>query len=70
MRKTKMYRYIGHNGIVTTPVLLDEIKHYVYYSLAADNNKILTNGIDKKYFVEVSEDELHLWREIDAIGQE
>lgn len=69
MRKTKMYRYIGHNGIVTTPVLLDEIKHYVYYSLVADNNKILTNGIDKKYFVEVSEDELHLWREIDDVGQ-
>ena len=33
MRKTKLYRYVGRNGIVTTPVLLDDIKHYVYYIL-------------------------------------
>ena len=70
MRKVKMYRYIGSNGIVTTPVFLEDVKHYSYYSLSADNKKILTNGVETKYFVDVSEEEVSLWREIDDIGQE
>lgn len=69
MKIMKLYRYVGRNGIVTTPVLLDDIKHYVYYSLKASNEKILTNGIEKRYFVEIPEEELNLWREIDDIGQ-
>jgi hypothetical protein len=69
MRKNKIYKYIGINGIVTTQILLEDIKHRVYYSLIAENGKILINGTEKKYFVEVPEDEIHLWREVDDIGQ-
>lgn len=69
MKKSKMYRYAGRNGIVTTPVLLDGITHYVYYSLAAGNGKILTNGKEKTYFIQVPEEEISFWKEIDDIGQ-
>ena len=31
MKKLKLYRYVGRNGIVTTTVFLDDIKHYLYF---------------------------------------
>lgn len=65
MKKTKLYRYIGRNGIVTTPVLLDDIKHYVYYHLSADKDKILTNGDRKTFSVDIPEEEIDLWFEIE-----
>ena len=35
MTKTKMYRYLGRNGIITSPVLLDKIEPIVMYDLHA-----------------------------------
>ena len=70
MKKAKLYRYVGRNGIVTTPVLLDDIKHYVYYHLTAEDAKILTNGEIKTYSTNVPEDELSQWHEIDDLGQD
>ena len=68
MKKIKLYRYVGRNGSVTTPVLLDDIKHYVYYHLSADETKILTNGEKKVYAIDVPEEELDQWREIKEEG--
>ena len=64
MTKTKMYRYIGRNGIVTTPVLLEDIKHYLRYRLEADAGKILTNGIKKVHVTEIDAEDLSDWYEI------
>lgn len=64
MKKIKLYRYVGRNGFVMTPVLLDDIKHYVYYHLSADEKKVLTNGEKKVYATDVPEEELNQWREI------
>ena len=49
MTKTKLYRYSGRNGILTTSILLDDIKHYVVYELKASSGKILTNGEIRVY---------------------
>ena len=68
MKKIKLYRYVGRNGSVTTPVLLDDIKHYIYYHLSADETKILTNGEKKVYAIDVPEEELDQWREIKEEG--
>lgn len=68
MKKTKLYRYVGRNGTVTTPVLLDDIKHYIYYHLSADEGKILTNGEINTFATDVPEDELWLWKEIKEEG--
>jgi hypothetical protein len=33
MNKIKLYRYVGRNGTITSPILLDNIQYYVYYKL-------------------------------------
>lgn len=67
MTKKKMYRYSGRNGILTTSILLDDIKHILVYELKASSGKILTNGEIFTYTIIVEEEELADWREIDDI---
>ena len=65
MTKTKMYRYLGRNGIITSPVLLDKVEPMVMYELRAATGKILTNGEKSLKSTLVFEDELKDWTEID-----
>ena len=65
MIKTKMYRYLGRNGIITSPVLLDKVEPIVMYELHAGVNKMLTNGEKTLKSTLVFEDELKDWIEID-----
>jgi hypothetical protein len=44
MKKTKLYRYIGRNGIITSPVLLDGISYLQMYRLSAKAGYALTDG--------------------------
>lgn len=64
MTKTKFYRYSGRNGILTTSILLDDIKHYDVYELKASSGKILTNGEIKVYSIIVEKEEINNWFEI------
>lgn len=70
MKKIKMYRYIGHNGIITTPVLLDNIPRIDLFHLIAGAGKILTDGeqLVKEIVIEI--DKLNQWGEIEDLGQE
>ena len=63
MTKTKMYRYLGRNGIITSPVLLDKIEPIVMYDLHASAGMVLTNGEKTSKSVLVFEDELKDWTE-------
>ena len=65
MIKTKMYRYLGRNGIITSPVLLDKVEPIVMYELRAGVDKMLTNGEKTLKSTLVFEDELKDWIEID-----
>lgn len=65
MTKTKMYRYLGRNGIITSPVLLDKVEPIVMYELIAAEEKVLTNGEKSLKSTLVFEDELKDWTEID-----
>lgn len=65
MTKTKMYRYLGRNGIITSLVLLDKIEPIIVYELRADEGKILTNGEKMTKCTLAFEDELKDWVEID-----
>lgn len=60
-----IYRYLGTNGIIESPVHLEGIYFVRLVSLSADKNKILTNGKVKKVSVLVPEDEVSNWKEID-----
>ena len=65
MTKTKMYRYLGRNGIITSPVLLDKVEPIVMYELRAGVGKVLANGSKFLKSTLVFEDELKDWIEID-----
>lgn len=65
MTKTKMYRYLGRNGIITSPVLLDKVEPIVMYELRASYGKVLSNGSETLKSTLVFEDELKDWIEID-----
>lgn len=49
MKQTVMYRYLGTNGIIDSPVYLEGIYSVTSISLVADDGKVLTK--DNKNFV-------------------
>jgi hypothetical protein len=64
MTKRKMYKYIGYNGTVTTPVLLDGINHLEMVELKASNGCYLTNGQRKVTSIVVLPEEVSNWTEV------
>ena len=66
MKKVKLYRYIGKNGIITTPILLEGTK---VYTLIASEGKVLTDGEKIRDTVTIFADELDQWSEIDKIEE-
>ncbi len=64
MKQGKVYRYLGRNGMVTTPILIEGANAIVMYRLIADDNMLLSNGIRQAYTVDVFEDEVNNWFEI------
>lgn len=65
MTKTVMYKYLGTNGIIVSPVHLEDAYYVRVVCLRADENKILTNGTVRKNYVTVAENEVDLWKEVD-----
>lgn len=63
MTKTKMYKYIGYNGTITSPVLLPNIDHLAMLEIKADGGKYLTDGNRKVYIITIPQDELSNWTE-------
>ena len=71
MTSTKMYRYLGRNGTITSEVLLENISPIPMIRLSAAKGKILSDGNRRVYSAFVFEDELDNWIEIDDdIGQD
>jgi hypothetical protein len=69
MTKETIYRYLGTNGVIESPVHLEDIYYVRLTKLTAGRGKILTDGSVKVRTVIVPENELDNWTEID-IGQE
>ena len=66
MTRTVMYRYMGTNGIIESPVHLEDIYYIRFIRLVADADKILTNGKDRLKAVNTTEEEEKNWREVKA----
>ena len=60
----KMYRYLGRNGNITSPIKLEKIDPIPMIQLKAKPGHILTDGVRKVYSVIIFEDELVNWTEI------
>ena len=69
MQKTVIYRYLGTNGIIDSPVHLEDVYYIRLYDLVADNKKILVNGDTKVKSITIPEEDLENWKEIPE-GQE
>lgn len=67
MKQRKLYKYIGRNGTITSPILLEDIKNIPLVELRPEQGFVLTNGKDvKHYSVIIHIDELSEWSEIPA----
>jgi hypothetical protein len=67
MKKYKLYRYIGRNGEITSPILLEDAKHIPLVELRPEPGYILTNGeVVRENFVIVHADEVSEWTEVKA----
>ena len=64
MTKNKVYRYLGRNGIITTPILIEGAAPITMYRLIADKNMILSNGKINTHTIDVFDDEVNNWFEI------
>lgn len=64
MKKSKLYRYLGRNGIITSPILLENIEPIPMLALTAGEGKMLTDGNQVVKSVTVFADELDNWSEI------
>lgn len=56
MKKVIIYRYLGTNGIIESPVHLEDIYYTRLVQLIADEGKILTNGESETLTVTIPED--------------
>lgn len=65
MIKTKMYRYLGRNGIITSPILLDKIEHIPMFALEASHGKVLSDGEQFVESILIFAEDLPLWAEVD-----
>lgn len=70
MIKEKMYRYLGRNGTITTPIKIENVDPIPMIRLKASEGKVLTNGINTTLSVLIFEDDLLNWKEIDKEGQD
>jgi hypothetical protein len=69
MTKTVIYKYIGYNGSVTTPILLPNVDHLKMIRLKAADGHILTNGEKRAYIVTVLEESVPDWIEVKDITE-
>lgn len=65
MQRIVLYKYLGTNGVIISPVHLEDIYYVRQIKLIADNNKTLTNGKIRRLVVTVPEEEEKDWKEID-----
>ena len=66
MKKEVYYKYLGTNGVIQSPVHLEDIYYIRQILLIADPGKILIkDGMSPRKNVMVPEEEVELWQEID-----
>ena len=65
MKKTVLYKYLGTNGTIVSPVHLEDIYYIRQIKLTAESGKALTK--DRKKFctsIVVPEEEVDQWIEV------
>lgn len=66
MIRQVIYRYLGTNGIIDSPIHLEDIYYIRRLKLLADAGKILTDGTRRVKQVIINEEDLDKWTEVDV----
>ena len=66
MTRTVIYRYMGTNGIIESPVHLEDVYYVRLLRLTAGEGRVLTNGTKKVTSVLIPEEEENQWKEVKA----
>lgn len=64
MTQQVIYKYLGTNGVIESPVHLEDVYYVRLIQLKADEGHYLTDGTREVKSVRVPEDEVSNWREI------
>lgn len=64
MRKQVIYKYLGTNGIIESPVHLEDIYYVRMLNIVADEGYDLTNGKVFRKSIRIPEEELDNWKEV------
>lgn len=64
MTQQVVYRYLGTNGVIESPVHLEDIYYVRLMKLTADSGKRLTDGVYTVAEITVPEDEISNWEEV------
>ena len=64
MKGLVIYRYLGTNGVIESPVHLEDIYYTRLIQLTADEGKMLTNGEREVNTITVQEEEVKNWKEV------
>jgi hypothetical protein len=71
MKRRKLYRYVGRNGTITSPIFLEDIKHIPLVELKPEIGYALTDGIAvKKGSIIVHVEEADIWTEVKLTDSE
>lgn len=70
MTKQVLYKYLGTNGVIESPVHLEDIYYVRINVLTADKGKILSDGLKQQKIVRCSDDEVASWVEVSLKGQD
>ena len=67
MTKQVLYKYLGTNGVIVSPVHLEDIYYVRNIRLTADAGKLLTKD-DVSFIAQITvpEDEVSVWKEVEA----
>lgn len=65
MDKIEIYRYVGSNGVIDSPIKLP-MNYTLRYRLIADEGKELVNGDTVATVIDVDVDDVYKWVEQDA----
>lgn len=68
MTKQVFYKYLGTNGVLETPIHLEDIYYVRMIMLQADKDMALTNGVKTVRSIKVPEEEVENWREIPMVN--
>ena len=68
MTKMEIYRYVGSNGVIDSPIKLP-MPYTLRYRLIADAGKKLVNGDTTATVIDVDASDVEKWSEQDAPKQ-